>query len=372
MKETSIHQHFKDLKDPRVNRTLKHPLINVIFIAFCGILCGAEDWVAIERFGILRKEWFKQFLDMEHDVPSHDTFNRVFAVLDSTQFMSCFMNWVEKLATKLKKTVAIDGKSLRATRSVTQNLGALHVVNVWCCANKLILGQQVVSDKSNEITAIPLLLDLLALEGATITMDAMGCQKEICTKIREKKADYVLSLKGNHGNLHDDVTLYFESFHKGQLSSKAFHHHTIEKNHGRIEERDYWAVPLPDGLRSEGWTDLESIAMVRAQRTLLGETSIEDRYFICSVKAQEITHIAQAIREHWQVESAHWSLDVSFNEDAWCSKLGNAAANASLLNKMALNLLKKETSAKAGIKNKRLMAGWDESYLSKVILGLKN
>lgn len=309
---------------------------------------------------------------MEHDVPSHDTFNRVFAVLDSNQFMNCFLSWVEKLATKLKKTVAIDGKSLRATRSTTQSLGALHLVNVWWCENKLILGQQVVSDKSNEITAIPILLDLLALEGSTITMDALGCQKEICTKIREKKADYVLSLKGNHGNLHDDVPLYFESLHNGQLSAKPFHYHTIEKDHGRIEERDYWAVQLPDGLRSDGWTGLESSAMVRSQRTLLGKTSIEDRYFICSVNAQEISHIAQAIREHWQVESALWSLDVSFNEDAWCSKLGNAAANASLLNKMALNLLKKETSAKAGIKNKQLMAGWDEGYLSKVILGLKN
>lgn len=372
MKDTSVHQHFKDLKDPRVNRTRKHPLINVIFITFCGLLCGAEDWVAIERFGTLRKDWFTQFLDLEYGIPSHDTFNRVFAVLDTNQFMNCFMNWVEKLATKLKTIVAIDGKSLRATRSETQNLGALHIVNVWCCANKLILGQQVVSDKSNEITAIPVLLDLLSLEGATITMDAMGCQKEICTKIREKNADYVLSLKGNHGNLHDDVTLYFESFHKGQIKTKAYHHQTIEKDHGRIEERDYWAVPLPGGLRSEGWAGLISIAMVRAKRTLLGETSTEDRYFICSVNAKEIIHIAQAIREHWQVESAHWSLDVSFNEDSWRSKLGNAAANVSLLNKMALNLLKKEASAKAGVKNKRLMAGWDENYLSKVIMGVKN
>ncbi len=374
MKESSIHQHFSQLTDPRIERTKKHPLINIIFIAFCAVLCGAEDWCSIEKFGKLRFKLFKQFLDLSAGIPSHDTFSRVFSLLDTTQFKQCFMSWVAPLATKSKKVIAIDGKTLRATKDKVRDLGALHLVNVWCCENQLVLGQQAVTDKSNEIKAIPLLLDLLDMSGAVITTDAMGTQKEISAKIREKEADYVLALKGNHSNLHDDVRLYFESLHNEELKLQPtlYHHRTLEKDHGRIEERNYWTITLPNGLHSEGWTDLKSIAMVRSTRTILGvneETSNEDRFFISSLEAKKIKDIAQAVRQHWQVENGlHWCLDVGFNEDAWRSKLGNAAENMALVNKMALNLLKKETTAKAGIKNKRLMAGWDENYLTKVIM----
>ena len=376
MKESSIHQHFGQLTDPRIDRTKKHPLINIIFIAFCAVLCGAEDWCSIEKFGNLRIKWFEQFLDLSSGIPSHDTLCRVFSLLDTKQFMMCFTNWVTPLATTLKKVLAIDGKILRATKDKAHDLGALHIVNVWCCENQLVLGQQAVADKSNEITAIPILLDLLDVSGAIITTDAMGTQKEITAKIREKNADYVLALKGNHSNLHDDVRLYFESLHKGELKlqPQLYHHHTLEKGHGRIEERDYWSITLPSGLHSDGWTDLKSIAMVRSKRTSLGvneETSSEDRYFINSLESKNIKDIAQAIRQHWQVENGlHWCLDVGFNEDAWRSKLGNAAENMALINKMALNLVKKETTAKVGVKNKRLMAAWDENYLTKVMMGL--
>ena len=376
MKGSSIHEHFGQLEDPRVDRTKKHPLINILFIAFCAVLCGAEDWCSIEKFGKLRYTWFEQFLDLSSGIPSHDTLSRVFSAIDAKQFMLCFMNWVKPLATKLKKVVAIDGKSLRATKDEVHGLGALHLVNVWCCENQLVLGQQIVSDKSNEITAIPMLLDLLDVSNSTVTIDAMGCQKEISGKIREKQANYVLSLKGNHGNLHDDVRLYFESIHQEKLvpTSTLYHHHTVEKDHGRLEERDYWAIKLPSGLHADGWTDLITIAMVRSVRTLLRdipETSSEVRYFISSIHSENIIDISQAIRQHWQVEnSLHWRLDVAFHEDAWRANMGSAAANMSLLNKMALNLLKKETSAKVGVKNKRLMAGWNEDYLTKVITGL--
>lgn len=370
--ETSIHRHFHHLDDPRLDRKKKYPLINLIFIAFCAVLCGAEDWVSIARFGKARFNWLSQFLDLTNGIPSHDTFNRVFAILDTSVFVECFIGWAAQLAEKAKKTVAIDGKSLRATKNKVSNLGPIHIVNVWCCENQLALGQQIVSGKSNEITAIPLLLDLLDLEGATVTIDAMGCQKEISEKIREKNADYIFSLKGNHSNLHDDVRLYFESHHQ-KLKAGVFHSYQIEKDHGRIEERDCWSVDLPKGLHSDGWKDLASIVMVRSKQTNIEKPSDEDRYFITSLKAQNVNGIAQSIREHWQVEnSLHWRLDVSFNEDQWRSKLGNAAANIAVFNKMALNLLKKETTAKVGIKNKRLMAGWDETYLTKVIMCLKN
>ena len=186
--ETSIHRHFGSFDDPRLERRKKYPLINLIFIAFCAVLCGAEDWVSITRFGKARFNWLSQFIDLTNGIPSHDTFNRVFAILDTSVFAECFIGWAALLAEKAKKTVAIDGKSLRATKNKVSNLGPIHIVNVWCCENQLALGQQIVSGKSNEITAIPLLLDLLDLEGATVTIDAMGCQKEISEKIREKKA----------------------------------------------------------------------------------------------------------------------------------------------------------------------------------------
>ena len=369
MKDTAIHKHFETLNDPRINRTKRHTLINIIFIALIAVICGAEDWVSIERFGKARCKWLKEFLDLKNGIPSHDTFSRVFSIIDNTAFCKSFMTWTETLANKVKKVIAIDGKSLRATKDEVNGLGPLHLVNVWCCENQLVLGQEMVADKSNEITAIPLLLDMLEISGAIITIDAMGCQKEICEKIYDKEADYVISLKGNQGNLHKDVELYFNSIQNGQLKRAVYQHETIEKNHGRIEEREYWAVELPEGLHSEGWKNLKAIIMVRSIRTIREQIETEERYFISSLIAEKILDIADAVRGHWQVENAlHWRLDVSFNEDRWRSKKGNAAANMALLNKMALNLLKKEQTSKVGVKNRRLLAGWDEEYLAKVIL----
>lgn len=373
MRETAIHKHFSAIKDPRINRTKKHPLLNIIFIALCAVICGAEDWVSIERFGNARIDWFRQFLDLTSGIPSHDTFNRVFSIIDGQCFAKQFILWAECLAEKIKKVVSIDGKSMRATKNTVKGLCALHIVNVWCSENQLVLGQELVSDKSNEITAIPKLLELLEIEGATVTIDAMGAQKEISKLIIAKKANYVLALKGNHGNLHADVELYFQSLNSRKLKQNIFEHSTVEKDHGRIEERHYYTVPLPDGLRSEGWEQLNSITMIRSRRTVNNETSSEEQYYISNIKAEEHKEIAGAARTHWQVENClHWRLDVSFNEDSWKSKLGNAGANIAVLNKMALNLLKMEKTSKVGIKNRRLMAGWDQQYLEKVILSVKN
>jgi predicted transposase YbfD/YdcC len=370
MEKTSIHKHFESLSDPRLNRTKKHALINVVFIALCAVICGAEDWASIERFGHMKLKWLSQFLDLSNGIPSHDTFSRVFSLIDSSAFGKCFIFWVEGLTEKIKKILAVDGKSMRGTRSQKKDLGALHLVNVWCCENQLVLGQEKVSDKSNEITAIPKLLELLDISGSIITIDAMGCQKEICQLIKEKKADYVISLKGNQGNLHKDVELYFDSLHAGQFKTKANTHSTIEKDHGRVEERNFFSVSLPKGLHSEGWEGLKSIAMVRSKRTINGVESTENRYFISSLMSERIKDIAHAVRAHWGVENGlHWRLDVSFNEDGWRAREGNSAENMALINKMALNLLKKEPTAKLGVKNRRLMAAWDENYLSKVLIG---
>lgn len=372
MRETAVHKHFSTIKDPRINRTKKHPLLNIIFIALCAVICGAEDWVSIERFGNARINWFEQFLDLRFGVPSHDTFNRVFSLIDGQCFAKQFILWAECLAEKIKKVVSIDGKSMRATKNTVKGLGALHIVNVWCNENQLVLGQELVSDKSNEITAIPKLLELLEIEGATVTIDAMGAQKEISQLIINKKANYVLALKGNHGNLHADVELYFQSINSGKLKQTVYEHSTVEKDHGRIEERNYYTVPLPTGLRSEGWEQLNSITMVHSKRTVNNETSTENHYYISNIKAEAHKDIASAARTHWEVENClHWRLDVSFNEDRWKSKLGNAGANIAVLNKMALNLLKMEKTSKVGIKNRRLMAGWDQQYLEKVILSVK-
>lgn len=366
--ESNLHKHFSTLNDPRIDRTKRHPLINVVMIAICAVICGAENWVAIERFGKAKEEWFSTFLDLTNGIPSHDTFNRVFAAIDSISFGKCFSLWVESISHKLKDIIAIDGKAMRATKDTINGLGCLYLVNAWCTANELVIGQIEVDAKSNEITAVSLLLDLLDIKGAIITTDAMGCQKEISSKVRQKEADYVLALKGNQGNLHEAISLYLSAIEKKAIKSDFQYIKTIDGEHGRIETREYWICSDLDWLDCCEWTDLNSIAMVKSTREIQHEKSIEYRFYISSLEIDLANKLAEAIRKHWQVENClHWCLDISFNEDRWRSKLGDAAANIGILNKIALNLLKNEKTAKVGIKNKRLMAGWDEKYLLKVL-----
>lgn len=370
--DSTIHTHFESLNDPRLDRTKKHPLINILFIAICGVICGADTWVAIERFGKTKSDMLNQFLDLSNGIPSHDTFNRVFAVLDINAFGECFISWMGTLATKLKDVIAIDGKAMRATKNVVDDIGPLYLVNAWCSANQLVLGQVEVDKKSNEITAIPKLLDLLDVEDATITMDAMGCQKNIVKNIIEKKAHYVLALKGNQGNLCEDISLFLESLESKELTANSKYEKTIDGEHGRFETREYWVTDALEWLENKSaWTNLTTAAMVKSTREINGEVSVEYRFYISDHPLQQYKKITHSIRTHWQVENClHWSLDVSFNEDRWRSKLGNCAASMGLINKIALNLLKNEKTAKVGIKNKRLMAAWDEQYLLKV-LGLR-
>lgn len=369
--ESTIHKSFKELTDPRINRTKKHPLINILVITLCGVLCGAEDWVAIQRYGESKKTWLSGLLDLTQGVPSHDTLSRVFSLLNAEVFGQIFIEWTQSLATKVKGVIALDGKTMRGTG---EGYDALHLVNVWCVENQLVLGQLKVANKSNEITAVPLLLELLDISGATITADAMGCQKNLTKLIQEKEANYVLALKENHPKLYEDVSLCLKAIADKSLSLEHIYDYTHEKDHGRLEKREYFAVSELSWLSDKkDWQGLQSIVMVRATRTVKGAKSIEDRFYISSLPSFELPKIAHAIRAHWQVENnLHWQLDVSFSEDQWRSKMGNAAVNMALINKIALNLLKHEKTGKAGIKNKRLTAAWNDEYLMKVLTATVN
>lgn len=364
---------FAHVEDPRVDRTKEHPLLNLLVIAICGTICGADGWVAIETFGEAKREWLSRFLDLSNNIPSHDTFGRVFGRIDPEQFQAGFGRWVAAISEVTEgEVIAIDGKQLRRSHDRGIGKGAIHMVSAWATENHLVLGQRKVDDKSNEITAIPQLLQTLDLAGCIVTIDAMGCQHEIGQQIVEQEADYVLALKGNQGQLHEDVTLLFDHFHNIDFRDVAHdHHRTINGGHGRIEIRDCWTFevePWAEYFRTlDLWPHLTSVAMIRAERHVGEEVSRETRYYITSLDS-DAKLILHSVRCHWSIEnSLHWVLDVAFREDDSRIRTGNAAENMSVLRRMTLNLLKQEKSVKLGIKNKRLKCALDERYLLKVL-----
>lgn len=377
MTETTISKAFGELTEPRINRNLRHPLVNIITISICAIICGCDDFCSIEEYGNSKSDWFKSFLDLEHGIPSHDTFSDVLNRLKPKEFSQAFTQWVNQLGDLNGDTVSIDGKTMRGTLDKASGASAIHLVSAWSAKNNLCFGQIKVDEKSNEITAIPLLLDLLDIKGATITMDAMGCQFAIADKIVDDQADYVLALKGNQGEFHDDIKLFLET----NLASKfAKLPHTVSKRsnggHGRLEQRDVWQTNEVQWLieRHPRWKSIKGIAIVDSTREVQGKISREQRLYITSHGDKEADFIAHAIRSHWFVENKlHWQLDVSFNEDQNRLRSGYAAENFSIMNKVALNLLKNEKSVKVGVKTKRLKAGWDENYMMKVLtVGFKS
>ena len=370
--ELSLTHHFADLTDPRVERTRLHNLLDIVAIALCAVIAGAETWEDIEEFGKAKYAWLKTFLALPNGIPSHDTFARVFARLDPDQFQRGFLDWIAALqeATE-RRVVAIDGKTQRRSFDRAKAKSALHLVHAWATANDLLLGQVAVDEKSNEITAIPELLRMLELSGAIVTIDALGCQKEIARTIREGGADYVLALKGNHEHLHEQVKSYWEeAYRRGFRCGDVSYHRQWNEGHGRFEARRCWVTSDLSWLAGrEEWEDLRSVVFIESERFIGESLSVEQRYYLSSLPADAKLH-NETVRSHWGVEnSLHWVLEVTFNEDRSRIRKENAPENFGLLRRLALCLLKRESSSKRSIKGKRLRASWDENYLLQVLCG---
>jgi predicted transposase YbfD/YdcC len=360
--------HFAPLEDPRVRRGQDHPLLTIVGIALCAILGGADDWVAVERFGHAKFDWLSRFLDLSNGIPSHDTFGRVFARLDPVQFEACFRDWVAAITTHLPGLVAIDGKTSRGSRDKASGIKPLHLVSAWAAGARLTLGMVAVDDKSNEITAIPKLLQVLDLEGALVSIDAMGCQKAIAAQVREQKADYLLAVKENQERLFQDIEAMFLDFgddDKGYCCTNA---ETSDCGHGREEWRGVFVFEQLDTIRDrELWRDLARVIVVLRERRVDGKVSNEAHYYISSRKADAEVFLP-AVRQHWGIENGcHWVLDVCFAEDACRSRKGHAAQNLACLRRMALSMLKRVNGPKCGTRNLRLTAGWDTAFLEQVL-----
>lgn len=368
-----LRDHFADLADPRIERTKRHGLLDIVTIAVCAVVCGADTWVAVEQFGKRKHAFLARFLALPHGVPSHDTFGRVFAALDPAAFETRFLAWVQAtVRATAGQVVAVDGKTLRRSHDRTAGTGPLHLVSAWAAANGVVLGQLAVDEKSNEITAIPALLEVLALAGCIVTIDAMGCQKEIAGTIRARQADYVLALKDNHPLLAADVASVFaDALGPNEGGYAVGYHQTLEKGHGRIERRRCWTIDDPRVIAwldpAGAWPGLRTIAIVEGIRGSGAAGVAERRTYLSSLDGAAARFLA-VVRGHWAIENRlHWVLDLAFREDESRVRVGHAAENLAVVRHVALNLLRRETSAKVGVQTKRLMAGWDDAYLLTIL-----
>jgi len=374
----SLLESFADLEDPRLEYLCDHKLLDIVVLAICAILCGANHWTEVEAYGKAKEDFLRTFLELPKGIPSHDTIGDLFARLDPDQFRNGFVTWVQGLGELIKgQVIAIDGKTLRRSHDKTLGVKAIHMVSAWASANRVVLGQIKTDSKSNEITAIPELLDLLDISGCTVTIDAMGCQKDIAQKILDQGADYILAAKGNQKHLHDKIKQMFDDAEaSGFKHIKHDKRSKTEKGHGRIETRKCWVIDDPTHIfyiqgvdKKKEWPGLRSIIKIEAIRRIKGKLTSEIRYYISSL-AMDADTLNRAIRDHWGVENVlHWVLDVGFREDENRVRQGHGAEMFAILRHIALNLLKQERTFKGGIHAKRLRAGWDEAYLRQVLTG---
>ena len=364
----SLSACFALVPDPRLKRKQRHSLEDVLIIAALAMLCGAEDFVDMATFGRCKQEWLASFLKLPNGIPSHDTFNRVFALLDPKAFQQAFCTWTQSLRTAVsQEIVAMDGKALR--RSMSRDRSPIYMVSAWAAKNRLVLGQVKVADKSNEITAIPELLRQLQLQGCIVTIDAMGCQKSITQAITAAGAHYCLALKANHTTLYDQVQNFFADAHGSNFAGLPYAHcQTEDVGHGREEIRRYYQVADVAWLHeAEQWTNLRSIGFVESTRLSKGQVTVEHRFYLSSLPL-DAEGFARAVRGHWGIENGlHWCLDVSFNEDQCRVRAGNAAQNLAVLRHLTLNLLRRDQLTKQGLKGKKKKAGWDHRYLLSLL-----
>lgn len=368
----AIQTHFAALEDPRIDRTRRHALLDIVVIALCAVICGAEGWVDIADYGVAKYDWLKTFLALPHGIPSHDTFRRVFCLLDPCAFQECFQRWVDALSAGLGlKRIAIDGKTLRRSFDRATGKAALHLVSAWATTQHLVLGQVAVDSKSNEITAIPKLLELLDVSGAMVTIDALGCQKEIAAKIREGGGDYVLAVKDNQPHLLEDIQLCFERGLDNDFAGlEHSYHEAIYDGHGRVEAHQVHTIMHPQGIRDLAlWKDLKAITLIYSERQEVGqEATAEVRYYIGSRLAKASAY-AGYVRGHWGIENGlHWVLDVSFDEDHSRMRTDHSAENMALLRRLALSLLKRH-GGRGSIRGKRKQSGWNDKVLVEVLSG---
>ena len=367
----SFVEHFQTVEDPRRQAGLRHPLTNILFIAICAIVCGADDWVAVERFGNAKKSWLQQYLPLKHGIPSHDTFGAVFEVLDPEQFGEAFIRWMKMIAS-VSGVVALDGKTVRHSFDQSLKKSAIHVISAWSQANRLVLGQVKVDDKSNEITAIPELLRLLTLTGCLVTIDAMGCQTAIAEQIIDQGGDYLLAVKKNQKHLYEDIHHLFKNAVASNFVSEGFdENQTVGKGHGRLEVRHCQLIADPEWLAylrgRDQWKGLKCVVKIESNRRAKGKKTPECRYYICS-RITTAAEMMAAARSHWGIENnVHWVLDVTFDEDGSRIRKGYAQQNFATMRRIALNILNKDSSRKDSLKGKRQLAGWDESYLEHLV-----
>lgn len=371
----TVSEHFSGVEDPRVACLVTHPLINIMTITLCAVIAGADNWSEVATFGEGKKEWLAKFLDLSAGTPSHDTFSLVFARLNPEQLQDSFISWVRAVYQRLTgEVVAVDGKKLRHSFDSAEEQPMITMVSAWATEAEVVLGQLTVAEGSNEITAIPKLIRLLDLKGCIVTIDAIGCQKEIAQQIVDQEADYLLAVKGNQEHLLADIELLFRLAEENDFAKVDCNYaRTVNKGHNRIEVRHCWAISGEESLQFlqdyEAWPQLRTVIRIMSERHIGQSVSRQYRFYISSLP-NDAEHLLQVKRSHWAIENGlHWVLDIAFREDDSRVRKGNGARNLGLFRHMAVNLLKNEKTAKGGIHNKRMQAAWNEQYLVKVLSG---